>query len=110
MAVQLVQREQFGVTAPRDAGVVEHQVETSGARDDVVDDGLDRGDVGHVKMGPAGAERCRRALRAVTVDIGADDVGACSHQRPAQCGADARARAGDDGLFARAKLTALPAS
>ena len=84
------QREQFGVAAPHDACVVEHQVESAGAGDHIVDRRLHRRGVGDVEPGERGAsaERRRGALGGVSVDVGADHVGARAGQRPAQGGAD----------------------
>jgi hypothetical protein len=45
------QRQQFGVSAPSDSGVVEHQVEPAGAGDDGVDRGLHRSRVGDIEDG-----------------------------------------------------------
>ena len=45
----LVQREQFGVAAPDDAGVVEHQIQSARARHHVIDGGLHCGGVGDVE-------------------------------------------------------------
>ncbi len=83
--VPLVQRQQFGVAAPNDAGVVEHQVQPSGTRDDVVDGGLHGSRVGDVE-----ARRCRGtrparlvdgALRRVGVDVGAQHIGTRRDER-----------------------------
>ena len=102
--VPLVQGEQFGVAAPSDSGVVEHQVEPSGAGDDGVDGGRHRGRVGDVEGGRCRGAGTVQALRGAgrrgAVDVGADDVGARVDQGPAQRRADARAGAGDDRLLA----------
>ena len=55
--VPLVEREQFGVAAPHDACVVEHQIQPAGAGDHVVDRRLHRGGVGDVEPGSASRER-----------------------------------------------------
>ena len=101
--VPLVERQQFGVAAPDDAGVVEHQVEPAGAVDHVVDRGLHRRGVGDVEPCATGARAPsarRGALRGVAVDVGAHHVGTRADERPAQRRADTRSRAGDDCLLA----------
>ncbi len=76
--VPLVQRQQFGVTAPADARVVEHQVESAGTADHLVDHRLHGRRIGDVEARGARrlAEPGRGLLRGVAVDVGADDVGA----------------------------------
>src|SRR4029077_18978075 len=58
--VPLVQRQQLGVAAPYDAGIVEHQVEPPCSIDDLVDGGLHCRRVGDVEPRGTGvgAERC----------------------------------------------------
>ena len=84
-------------------GVVEHQVEAACSIDDLVDGGLHRRRVGDVEpRGPGVGAKCRGgAFGGVAIDVGAGDRDACAHQRSAQRRADARARAGDNRLFAR---------
>lgn len=97
--VPLVQREQFGVAAPADACVVEHQIQSAGAVHHFVDRRRDGGGVGHIQSRcpcPI-AEPGGRRLGGVAVDVGADHVGACVHQRAAQRRADARSGTGDNG-------------
>ena len=100
--VPLVEGQQFGVAAPHDARVVEHQVESAGAGDDIVDHRLHRCGVGDVEAGRACpvAERRRRALGGVAVDVGADHVRACADERATQRRADAGSGTGDDCLLA----------
>ena len=102
--VPLVQGEQFGVPAPADARVVEHQVQSAGPVHHIVDRLLHRRCVSDVE-----SSRARRtwagqvlggACRRGPVDVGAEHVGADGHQCSAQRRADARAGSGDDRLLA----------
>ena len=79
--VPLVQRQQFGVPAPHDARVVEHQVEPACAIDDLVDGALHRRRVGDVDSRETGVGAKRRGgtLGGVAVDVGADHRGARAH-------------------------------
>ena len=101
--VPLVQRQQLGVAAPHDPGVVEHQVQPARAAHHLVDRGLHCRRVGDVKACRPGmrAQLRRRRLGGVPVDVGADHIRARRHQRAAQRGADARACAGDNGVLTR---------